>query len=492
MDIRVAIKWGVFYSGLTILVGGIYILLVCLFSPIFWGVREGQVITFSIFVAVATVCFYPLLNSVQKVAYKTLSHERREHQLVVKQFSEEVGSLMRIEEVLSLFLDRLHLLLKIRTGAVLLRDDTSGSFELKVSKGFAIKRPEEWEIPQRKDIVVWMEGRKEVFLKEEGELGFYADDTTDLIVSIGEIIKELDRFETKLCAPILSKGKLIGLLFLGEKGPGDMFSQEDLNAIRTLCNQVGIAIENIRLLDEVSKIREELHNQDKLAALGILTSKIAHEIKNPLVPIKTFVQLLPHKSSDQSFLKRFNSIVPQELERLEKVLDEILTVSRLTPSHLQEIKVEDVIKDTLLLVDAELSRQKIRVEENYFEPAHSIMGDAGRLKQAFMNLILNAAQAMNEGGRLSISTNLISGNDRDPRLEVKIQDDGVGISSENIKRIFEPFFTTRQSGTGLGLSIAKGIVEEHNGSICVESELGKGTIFTLTFPIQGKSNSSIS
>ena len=231
------------------------------------------------------------------------------------------------------------------------------------------------------------------------------------------------------------------------------------------------------LSTENIQMRHELQNQDRMKAVSTLAAGMAHEIKNPLTAIKTFTEHLPNKSKDPEFISKFQKVVGSEVEKIDSIVRELLEFSKPAPLKLERANIEQIIDETLQLLNAEFIKHNINVEKILNNRPTLISGDSKQLKQVFLNLFLNSIQAMPRGGVLTVSTSLTPGY----CLLTTISDTGIGIPKENIPHIFDPFFTTKESGTGLGLAIVHGIIKEHKGKIEVTSHLGTGTEFRITF-----------
>ncbi len=224
-------------------------------------------------------------------------------------------------------------------------------------------------------------------------------------------------------------------------------------------------------------LHRELQKQDQLRAIATLASGMAHEIKNPLTAIKTFTDYLPEKSGDPEFIRRFTKVVGSEVEKIDSIVRDVLEFSKPSPPKLEQMIVKTVICDTLDLLNNAFLNQKITVKTEFGESVPPILADHKQVRQVFLNLFLNAAQAMPEGGTLTVTSSLT----RDTRLEISIHDTGQGIPKEDLDKIFEPFFTTKETGTGLGLSIVSGIIKEHGGKIQAQSAPGIGTTIRVSF-----------
>jgi len=224
---------------------------------------------------------------------------------------------------------------------------------------------------------------------------------------------------------------------------------------------------------------ENLQRLDRLANLGTLSAGIAHEIKNGLVPIKTFVELMVQKSDDRELALA----VERELSRIDSLVSQMLRFSAPKPSTFAPVQVHDVLETSLRLLQHQISGQAISVERQFKANPSRIRGDEAQLQQVVMNLLLNALEAMNSSGTMTISTQVANGDNHTHWLRISIQDTGMGIAKENLSRVFEPFFTTKKNGTGLGLAICERVAREHSGKIEAHSETGKGSTFIISLPV---------
>jgi len=230
--------------------------------------------------------------------------------------------------------------------------------------------------------------------------------------------------------------------------------------------------------DEMAGRLKKAREADRLAIIGTLASGIAHEIKNPMVSISTFIQLLPTRHGDPEFMEKFKTVVPQELDRINNILEELLTFVRPVTPKLSRTDVRGIIERVLVLVEGNFKKYGINVAKRYREDLPEVMADGAQLEQVFMNIIMNAIHAMRDGGTLTIS---VVPNLR--YIELEFKDTGCGILDENLNKIFDAFFTTRVDGTGLGLAISQKIIREHSGTIKVHSRVGTGTSFTINLPL---------
>lgn len=235
---------------------------------------------------------------------------------------------------------------------------------------------------------------------------------------------------------------------------------------------------------ELRETQAQLIQTEKMSSLGRLAAGVAHEINNPLTGVMTFSHLLLKNAKDEATRKDLEIIV-RETTRCKKIIKGVLDFARETPPQRKLCQVNDIIGRTLAILEPQSLFHNIQTERNLDDKLPQIWIDENQMEQVFMNIALNAAEAMKGEGRFSISSSL---NKREDFVEVRMEDTGMGISKEYLNKIFDPFFTTKdpQKGTGLGLSVSYGIVQKHKGDILVESEVGKGTIFIIKLPVEKK------
>jgi two-component system sensor histidine kinase HydH len=230
--------------------------------------------------------------------------------------------------------------------------------------------------------------------------------------------------------------------------------------------------------DVLFETEEQLRRADRLSALGELSAGMAHEIRNPLGSIKGAVEILRDDYDPGDAKYEFVGILLKETDRLNRIVQEFLEFARPKPPEFQPVDVNNAVESVLTLTAQETAKAGIQIVRQLDRSIGRLNLDGGMLKQAFLNLILNAVQAMPGGGTLTVGSRLNGG-----ALEMTISDTGGGIPPENRKKLFRPFFTTKKNGTGLGLAITYRIIENHRGTIDVASEPGKGTTFTVRIPV---------
>jgi signal transduction histidine kinase len=248
-------------------------------------------------------------------------------------------------------------------------------------------------------------------------------------------------------------------------------------------------------ITSLKRLELQIRRSDRLASLGTLSAGMAHEIKNPLVSIKTFAQLLPERYQDSDFRETFSNLIGHEIERIDTLVNQLLRFARPAKPILKPMHVHEIVQKALQLVDHRMYQKQIKLTRLFDANVDTIRADPDQLEQVFLNFFINAMDAMKNGGELSVRTEIGSdeewaaalnqgnGGDRHEVLRITIRDTGEGIRSEDLAHVFDPFFTTKDHGTGLGLSVVHGIIQEHGGQIEVESEPQKGTAFHILLPL---------
>jgi two-component system, sporulation sensor kinase E len=232
-------------------------------------------------------------------------------------------------------------------------------------------------------------------------------------------------------------------------------------------------------ITEIIKLQKELMRNEKLAALGELSTGIAHEIRNPLGIIKAIEQTMKNELKGNPEALKELDIIDEEVERANKVVKALMEFGRPPKGEKILYPVDSVLEDVLTIANKYIIQHGVKVTYSKSDDTHTVI-DKELLKQAFVNIIFNAVQAMPDGGILSISVVNLQGY----FIKVVFEDTGVGIKEENIDKIFNPFYTTKEEGTGLGLPIVHRIIEDHGGTVRVSSEEGKGTVFEVILPIR--------
>ncbi len=235
---------------------------------------------------------------------------------------------------------------------------------------------------------------------------------------------------------------------------------------------------------EVKQMQEQLRRTERLAELGTLASGMAHEIGTPMNVIQGRAEYLLQRTTEEPIKKGLATIIAQ-VERITKIMNQLLTFARRRPIERKPMDLKKTIADCLDIVQERLKQHRVEVETSYAEPLPLVHADPDQMSQVLLNLVLNAIQAMPEGGRLSLALE-----PEGPGMKLSVADTGSGMPAETLNKIFDPFFTTKDvgAGTGLGLTVVHGIVEDHGGAIHVYSVPGRGTTFTIHLPIHRESS----
>ncbi len=243
------------------------------------------------------------------------------------------------------------------------------------------------------------------------------------------------------------------------------------------------ARERERLQAEKIENMKKMVRSNRLAAVGTMVSGLVHEIRNPMVAIQSFLQLMPRKMEDREFLKRYVRIAQGEADRIERLLENMLSFARPARPVLRVCDMNELVDRTLQLLEFQARRTSIRLTFQKEPSLPMAFMDPNQMTQVLQNLGMNALQAMERSGELTFRTYLAKDRPDGPRAALEIRDTGPGIRAEHLDKVFDPFFTTKDEGTGLGLSIAYQIVNEHGGTLQAASVPGEGTTFTITLPL---------
>jgi len=254
---------------------------------------------------------------------------------------------------------------------------------------------------------------------------------------------------------------------------------------------LGVAFDQMgeRLLQrerELKQSQDTLRRADRLSSLGLLTAGLAHEIRNPLVAIRTFTQLLPERYNDPEFREGFQGLALKEVDRICGLITDLLSFARPSKPNVAPENVSDVVDNIARILESQAKEKGITIVRQFGENLPKAWIDREQMKQVFMNLILNAIQAMKENGTIILRSRAVTTNGTQPAAEfvqIEVKDNGIGIPEANLQHIFDPFFTSKDEGSGLGLAVSHQIVQEHGGFVTVESKVGTGTSFFVHVPV---------
>jgi two-component system NtrC family sensor kinase len=480
MDINIAIKRSLIYALLLLL------LLVPCFALVVWGQVAAfgttnftfSLSTLLLFIIVGFL-FPKLRFRTEEALERVLFTKRVDHRDTLLRSSRDMVSIVNIKALSDNLVRTIGKSLGIEKVSLLLNDDSKASYSLEASVGLEIDEPDRVQLPREGPLVQLLQRRREPIVKEELEWVPVGPQTP-------QTVEAMRKMGAEISLPIVSKEKLIGILNLGHKDDKTIYSNEDLELLSTLANQAAIAIENARLYENLKQSQDTLRRADRLSSLGLLTAGLAHEIRNPLVAIRTFTQLLPERYNDAEFREGFQGLALKEVDRICGLINDLLSFARPSKPNVALENVNDVVDNIARILEAQAKEKGMSISREFSDSLPKVWIDREQMKQVFMNLILNAIQAMKEGGSIILATRAVSRNGSEPSgefVQVEIRDTGIGIPEESLQHIFDPFFTSKDEGSGLGLAVSHQIVQEHGGFVTVESNLGKGTAFFVHVPV---------
>ena len=321
----------------------------------------------------------------------------------------------------------------------------------------------------------------------------YIPDVKNSSLRKENIVLEFGKPSAVYVVPLITRSKVIGVIAT-DAVDGVGVPKETRDTLEVFAPQIAIAIENARLyrklqeqMIELKKSYSLLSRAEKLSFLGNLAARLAHEIKNPMTAIGTFIQMLPYKFDDEEYRGNFHKIAVEETNRVNNLISELLDLVNTKESKFELNDIHELIDKMVLLVSPQSKGKKIEVKCQFDPSIDQVFFDSEKIKQVILNLLSNAVDFTPEKGIIEISTKHNNKRGEDGQIQICIKDNGEGIPASNIDKIFEPYFTTKHKsdmhkGTGLGLFISHQNMQDHGGTIEVQSKVNEGTTFILTLP----------
>ena len=392
--------------------------------------------------------------------------------------SRTINSTLNLDEALRVITREAGLLMQARMCSLMMLDESREWLDLRASYGAGeayIKKPRLTVADSLLGVVVRRKKPMQVANVQESSRYQHVE------------VARSEGLVSLLSVPLLFASRAIGTLSI-YTGQPHSFSNEEISILSALAELSAIAIEKARLYERVVDVEEQLRQNEKLSALGLLAAEVAHEIRNPLTVMKLLYHSLDLKFPDGDPRAKDARIIDAKIEHLNKIVEQILAFARTTEPRFAPVNLNELVDELGLLVRHKLANQSIRLVRRLQPDLPSVMGDAPQLEQAFLNLMLNAAGAMPDGGTLTVESQAI----RLPRnhpstthVTVQFKDTGGGMSREVQKRAFTAVLsTTKSTGTGLGLAIVGRIVETHHGAVRLKSRVGSGTTVRITLPLK--------
>jgi signal transduction histidine kinase len=468
MDIDIVVTKGGAYTLVTLLViAPAFGFVVWLQSRSFGRVDvDFSVAMLALFIVVAVL--FPILRSRAEARLeRSFFRKKHEYRAALSDFTRSIVRILDRSELAHRLAETLGSTLAVDRTSIALLDPARSVVSMVRTEGMP---PAIDEFPADHSFVQVLERRQDPVLLDELEASRREGER-----QAAEICRQNG---WEVCLPMMGGRKLLGFIGLGRKKNLDPFFAEELELLGTLAAEAGVALENAQLSEELRRSREIIRRADRLSALGTLAAGIAHEIRNPLVSIQTFFQLAPDRLHDQEFLTEFLRLTSGEVKRITDLISDLLAFARSPSPSMAEVDLNDLIEGVVRLVEPQVRSGQITIRKSLAADLPSTRADRDQLKQVFLNVLLNAMQAMEGGGEITIATTRVTHNG-DSYCQVAIADSGAGIPPESLDDIFNPFFTTKDKGTGLGLAITNQVVAEHEGFISVDSAVGRGTTFRI-------------
>ena len=403
----------------------------------------------------------------------------RDTHRIIRDFNRSITLIADIDALIPSIVDRIKELFGADRVILLHTYPDSNAFSLAFSLGYDPGTLTGVHLTQRDRLAKWLLTNETALVVEQDQ---------EVMSYLGAAEREmLKRLDVRVCAPMLALNRLAGVMLLSSTQEGWRLGEEDLNLMSTLLTQAGIAFESAYLSQLQQDRMRRLYRAERLATVGELAASVAHEIRNPMTAIRSTVQYLLREFDDGNPKRELVHGVIAEVDRIDRIVDGLLSLTRRAEFTPGKISLAHLIGQSLLLIRAQAQEQAIEIIWPSTPQEAYVMADAAQLKQLTLNLVMNAIQAMPNGGRLQIDLSVRSQaiglpGEREWAV-ISISDTGCGIPPEIIDRVFDPFFTTKTGGTGLGLSTCYAIVKQHDGDLEITSQANEGATVNVRLPL---------
>jgi signal transduction histidine kinase len=481
MDINVVITRGVAYAAITTIIAGTYIVLMAGIDKLF-SALPGYNPTLAhsfLFIAVLFALIYVLPQMkirALEITRRTLFRGRYDYQQELSEATRLIPTMLNLAQLCDYVVAKIRDTLMSKRLMLFVYEETGHEYLLLNSFGLDRDSVSGMKIAENSALAGLLRDAGKPIVKEE-----LKKTNTVPQEAMGLALEQLTSLGVELCVPLMLHENLIGILALGNKDTGEMYTNEDLLLLSALANQVALTIEYIKAIDKIT-------SEKRFVGLGKAAMRMAHDIKNPLVPLKAFLQILPNKypeefakmaSIDAEFTGRFYESALEGVDRINLLIERALHYARHPQPMFSQIELNSILEDVLIQEEVNIKKTNICLEKMFAKEDNKIVADAEQLIELFSNLIANSIDAVENSPtkKLIVKTKALDG-----RIVVEITDTGCGISKDKLDTIFDPFITYKHKGSGLGLAIVKKIVDDHRGRIEVDSEPGKGTSFKIVLP----------
>jgi signal transduction histidine kinase len=417
--------------------------------------------------------------SAAKVIHNTWMYEqlRQKARLfeTLTRVGKTINSALNLDDALHLITREACLMMQAKMCSLMMLDDSREWLELRASYGAAEAYRHRPRISAAESLVGIVVRRRKPLQVENVQ--------TSSRYQSGELARR-EGLVALLSCPLIFADQAIGVLSV-YTGRAYKFSDEETRILSALAELSAIAIEKARLYERIVDVEEQLRQNEKLSALGLLAAEVAHEIRNPLTVMKMLYHSMDLKFPASDPRAKDAQILGEKIEHLNKIVEQILAFARTTEPDFVPVNLNEVLEELGLLVRHKLRNQNVQFIHRLDPELPSVMADVTQLEQAFLNLILNASEAMPQGGKLTVTSKKIVSDGGEPtQVVVEFADTGEGMSDEQRARAFTSLLaTTKAKGTGLGLAIVGRVVETHRGELQIKSKLGVGTTISVVLPV---------
>lgn len=454
------------YGLLSVIAVIIFLAFVAFFAWLFVMIFEFESLPFAYIIStlLISLLFNPLRVKVQHFIHKIFYKESYDYIKTLTNFTNTIGRNPDLSSLLKLITGKLHKVMNLSSIAVLLKENND---EFALRETIDMNHPSSGVIKIDSKMIL-----KKVF-SSANEPRLCRRSLSRIDNDFFDTMKNLN---TRLIVPLIFQNDLSGLIVLGKKKSGEKFNKDDLNILRTLSGQASVSIENAKLYIDKAK-------HERLAALGKVSSIMVHEIKNPLGIIKVSAGTIKKQATENPYTIELSDLIITEIDRMDRTISDILAFSRPRKADFVDININDFLDNIVYRAKIELENYNINIVHKKQKQEIFIKGDPEKFGNVFYNLFQNAKESIEKDGVIEIT----SKSETDKKsIQIEVTDNGAGIHQNKLDEIWNPFYSTKEKGTGLGLSISKQTIQEHDGDITVESEIGNGTSFFITLPLNAR------